>query len=94
LGIIIFKKMKIEKKKMKIGGGWSYPHGRSRVAGPPTWAWGWSGHPKRPKKKKKKKKTKNGFWTFGGGQTTPKGLGVASATPYDLYGVAEATLSP
>jgi hypothetical protein len=34
--------------------------------------------PKGQKKKKTKKtktKTKNGFWSFGGGRTTPKGLG-------------------
>jgi hypothetical protein len=33
--------------------------------------------------KKKKKKTKKWVWAVGGGRTTPKGLGVASATPYD-----------
>jgi hypothetical protein len=32
---------------------------------------------KRPKKKKKKK---NGFWAFGGGQTTPLGHGGGRAT--------------
>jgi hypothetical protein len=31
---------------------------------------------------------------FRGGRTTPKGLGVASATPYRSYGVAEPTLWP
>jgi hypothetical protein len=36
--------------------------------------WGWSGQPQ-----KAKKKTKNGYWAFGGGRTTPKGLGVTSA---------------
>jgi hypothetical protein len=41
---------------------------------------GWSGHPQ------KVKKMKNRFWTFGGGWTTPKGMGVASANPYDQYG--------
>jgi hypothetical protein len=56
---------------------------------------GWSGHPQKPKKKKKKKKkTKNGFWPFGGGRTTPKDLGVDSATPKGLFGVAESTPTP
>jgi hypothetical protein len=56
------------------------PHtGRMGVAEATPGLWGWSGHPERPKKKKKRKKW---VWDFGGGRTTPKGLGVASATPY------------
>jgi hypothetical protein len=62
------------------------------VVEPPPWPRGWSGYPQKPKKKKKK--TKNGFWPFGGGRTTPKGLGVDSATPKGRYGVAEATPRP
>jgi hypothetical protein len=45
--------------------------------------------PKAPPQKKKKKK--NGFWPFGGGRTTPKDLGVDSATPNRPFGVAEST---
>jgi hypothetical protein len=70
--IIILKKDENSKKReMKIGGGWSYPHGRSGVVKPPPRPRGWSGHPKGPKKEKKRKM---------GGRTTPKGLGLASAT--------------
>jgi hypothetical protein len=59
------------------------PHtGRMGVAEATPCLWGWSGHPERQKKKKKKKR-KKWVWDFGGGRTTPKGLGVASATPYD-----------
>jgi hypothetical protein len=38
------------------------------------------GGPATPKGQKKRKKW---VWDFGDGRTTPKGLGVASATPYD-----------
>ena len=74
----------------------------------PRPVWGWSNHPmpkgvvrpppKGQKKKKKKKeeeeKEENWVLAFGGGRTTPKGLGVASATPYGRYGVASTTPGP
>jgi hypothetical protein len=100
--IIIFfiKKKKKEKRKRKIlkkggGGKKSGVAGATPTAGlgvvePPPWPRGWSGHPQKPKKKKKKK-TKNGFWPFGGGRTTPKDLGVDSATPKGWFGVDEST---
>jgi hypothetical protein len=37
--------------------------------------------PRKAKKKKKNKKTKKWVWDFGGGRTTPKGLGVAFGHP-------------
>jgi hypothetical protein len=56
------------------------------VVEPPPWPKGWSGHPQKPKKKK------YGFWPFGSGRTTPKGLGVDSATPYGRSGGGRTTL--
>jgi hypothetical protein len=41
--------------------------------------WGWSGHPQNPKPIARS--SFFFFLAFQGGQTTPKGLGVASATP-------------
>jgi hypothetical protein len=67
------------------------------VVGPPPWPppRGGPATPKSPPPPPpKKKKTKNGFWPFGGGRTTPKGLGVDSATPYRPFGVAESTPRP
>jgi hypothetical protein len=43
---------------------------------------------------RQKKKKKNGCWALGGGRTTPKGMGVASATSYGQYKVTEATPRP
>jgi hypothetical protein len=54
------------------------------VVEPPPWPRGWSGNPK-----KKKEEKKNGFWAFGGGQTTPKGLRVDS-----ILGVVRAPPGP
>jgi hypothetical protein len=45
---------------------------------PPLGPWGWFNHPQRLKKIKKKKKEKK--LALEGGQTTPKGQGVASTT--------------
>jgi hypothetical protein len=58
--------------------------------------WGWSNHPHGqrggPATPKAKKKKKYGFWPFGSGWTTPKGLGVDSATPYGRSGGGRTTL--
>jgi hypothetical protein len=71
--------------------GWSnHPHGQG--GGPATpMAKGVVRPPPKAQKKKKKKKTKNGFWPFGGGRTTPKDLGVDLATPKGRFGVDEST---
>jgi hypothetical protein len=57
-----------KRRKLKI---FFFKKGRNQGVAPAT--------PKGQKKKKRKK----WVWDFGGGRTTPKGLGVASATPYD-----------
>jgi hypothetical protein len=74
------------------------------VAGHPIPAvWGWpkppqafGGGPATSKGQKKKKKKKKEKWVlaFGGGRTTPKGLGWLRPPPYGRYGVAEATPWP
>jgi hypothetical protein len=59
---------------MKIGGGWSHPHGRSGVVKPPPGPRGWSGHPQKAHKKKKKKR-KMGFGFLGVAEPPPRALG-------------------
>jgi hypothetical protein len=89
---ILFYIKKIN-KKIKGWGGFGHP----RPAGlgwlgwpkPPRGLWGWPGHPQ----------GQTNFLFFldlaiGGGRTTPKGHGVASATPNRRSGVAEATPPP
>jgi hypothetical protein len=100
LGVIRATPKATKKKKKKRNG--FVPLG---VAGPPPRAWGGFGHPLRPHPgpwgwsghPQQHKPISFFFFFLGGfrgGRTTPKGLGVASATPYGRYGVAEATLWP
>jgi hypothetical protein len=64
-------------------GGWSHPLGQNRIVQPPHF-WLRGGMAKGVvRSHAKKKKRKNGFWAFGGGRITPKGL---EATPYNLHG--------